>query len=244
MIGHIFDCVKSANRSAFREARGGTEDECRALEKAAGVPLPRAYAQFITLMGRSTGVNLVRNYDFSIISMIDHLRVTGGAINRLPVAIGGEPDSISLALSSSKDYHDPFVHFSWEDELEAVPDLVVAPSFSSFLARSLFCEGVLKRQKYVHSLVPAVTPLYLKLTSVINFDLEAQALLTDLGASRFFGALDHPAYIAADGYICYVRWPGRRTFGILTGSSNQAFSGLVKRKFSKCLKLEMEEVDN
>lgn len=242
MITHIFSCVKAANPSAFRRARGGTADECKALESAAGVPLPSAYADFIALMGRSAGVELARDYDFSILTMINYLRKAEGKNIRLPVGVGGEPDSISLSLRSPKTYNDPPVYFSWDHNLEVDPDLVVAPKFSIFLARALFCEGLLKHQKYVSSIVPVVTPLYLRLVKVVDIDREMEALLTGLGAQRFFGTVGYPAYAAEDGYICYVRWPSRRTFAVHIGSGNSKFSRSVQEKIHDYFKFEVKSV--
>lgn len=240
MISHMLNQVISENPSAFKGVSGCTVNECEALEAAIGVPPPRLYSDFLALMGRSAGIELVSDYDFSIENIIDHILCNGANDHELPIGIGNVSGSISLSLKPSKHRDDPFVYYSFEDSPIVHPELISAPSFSSFLARSLFCEGILRRQKYAMSMTPKVTPSYVRITSVVDIDREVDGLLYKLGARRFFGAKELPCYIASKGYVCYVRWPKRLTFAIHIGSENREFSQIVKDAVSQLLKLDFE----
>lgn len=243
MIGYIIARLRAADASALRGAHGASEREINALENAAGASLPHVYVQFLALMGRSTDFNLMEGYDFSVTSLLDTLKTTGPTRTWLPIGVGVEPDFVSLPLVRSKKRDDPYVYLSFDGQSDVDPELVVASSFGGFFARALFCERLVKRQKYTSILVPDVTPLYVRITGLVNVDVEVLKLFESLGGHPFFDAEGCTAYAAPGGFICYVRWPGRRTFAVHVGGGDRMFTALVRDAFYRHLKIALGDRD-
>jgi len=222
-VAKVISAIRSIDPSRFSGAVGASQEEINALARRwRERPLPEAYAEFLSLLGSSSGnVVLHESLDFSLRTVIDGFDNLDSPIgDLLPIAFDNTTEletMLCLDLESPLIPDDPGLYGVVSPQESKTFDLHWAERFSLWVGRLLFVSALVKPSKYVVSIQPELSEPYHIWSSSNDADRLVSETLLDMGLTALVPECG-TYHAGKSHFVAYQRYPKRSGFFLRIGS--------------------------
>lgn len=236
-VAEVISAIRSIDPSRFSGAVGASQEQINALAlRWRERRLPGAYAEFLTLLGNSSGnVVLHESLDFSLPTVIDGFDNLDSPIGALlPIAFDDTTELetiLCLDLESPPIPDDPGLYGVVSLQEPKVLDLHWAEHFSLWVGRLLFIGALVKTSKYTVSIQPDLNEAFYLWSGSHDVDRLIRAALSEVGLTALLPQCG--IYHAAESqFVVYERYPKRSGFFLRIGSRDPSLSRRLRTTLS------------
>lgn len=238
-VSEVVSAALAYDSSCFKGAAGASKGDMDFLVRKLGRPLPSAYHDFLSCLGRSSGnVVLDDAFDFSLPALREVLEDLEAPVLVLPIATntgGDAPSLLCLDLDGVSGYADPSVYAMFSPVGERDAESQWAEHFSTWMAGRVLIKSLVDSSKYIVEIRPDLTRAYFAWALTCDVDATVCRLLESLEFRPFFPGSG--VFLRADRqFVAYRRSSGRSGFVLRVGSNLRELRGQLQASLSEVIK--------